>query len=162
MFTNRSSTSCSLRGYPGLSSVARPGRQVGSPATRERGGRPIATVVLRPGGVASAAYGQADALNFPKSVCHPVTALGLRVYPPNLTLARYLPLKHLACSSTKLTGNGERHLSGGPRPDRDVGAPRAEASGAGNGPANQVRGTIRPTTTHTTAASATPMIASDT
>jgi hypothetical protein len=106
VFTNRGSTSCSLRGYPGLSSVGSQGRQIGSPATRERGGRPIATVVLRPGGVASAAYGQADALNFPRSVCHPVTALGLRVYPPNLTLARYLPMKHLACSSTKLTGNG--------------------------------------------------------
>jgi hypothetical protein len=105
VFTNRGSTTCSLRGYPGLSSVASHGHQIGSPATRIRGGRPVATVVLRPGGVASAAYGQADALNFPKSACHPVTALGLRVHPPNLTLARYLPMKHLACSSTMLNAS---------------------------------------------------------
>jgi Protein of unknown function (DUF4232) len=107
VFTNRGSASCSLRGYPGLSSVGgSDGHQIGAPATRQSAGRPITTVVLRPGGVASASYGQADALNFDKAVCHPVTALGLRVYPPNLTLARYLPMKHLACSSTKLPGNG--------------------------------------------------------
>ncbi len=107
VFTNRGSTRCSLHGYPGLSSVGgSDGHQIGAPAARQRNGRPVATVILRPGAVASAAYGQADALNFPKSVCHPVTALGLRVYAPNQTLARYLPMKHLACSSTKLPGNG--------------------------------------------------------
>jgi Protein of unknown function (DUF4232) len=107
VFTNRGKASCSLRGYPGLSSVGgSDGHQIGAPAKRQPAGRRITTVVLRPGGVASASYGQADALNFDKAVCHPVTALGLRVYPPGSTLARYLPTKHLACSSTKLPGNG--------------------------------------------------------
>jgi Protein of unknown function (DUF4232) len=107
VFKNRSSATCSLRGYPGLSSVGgSDGHQIGAPAARQRNGRPIATVVLRPGAVASAAYGQAEALNFPKAVCHPVTSLGLRVYPPESTLAVYLPEKHLACSATKLPGNG--------------------------------------------------------
>ena len=99
VFTNRGTTSCSLRGYPGVSSVSAPdGRQIGA-AARRAPARPV-TVVLRPGAAASAAYGQAQALNYPKARCHPVSARGLRVYAPNQTLARYVALKHLACSST--------------------------------------------------------------
>jgi hypothetical protein len=99
VFTNRGTTSCSLRGYPGVSSVAAPaGRQIGSAA--QRSPARVLTVVLRPGGVASAAYGQAQALNYPRTRCRPLTARGLRVYAPNQTRARYLALKHLACSST--------------------------------------------------------------
>jgi hypothetical protein len=99
VFRNRGRTSCSLRGYPGASSVAAPaGRKIGSAARRSPAR--VTTVVLRPGGVASAAYGQAQALNYPRARCHPVTARGLLVYAPNQTRARYLAIKHLACSST--------------------------------------------------------------
>ncbi len=99
VLTNRGTTSCSLRGYPGVSSVGGSGGpQIGSPARRVAAA--ITTVVLRPGATASAAYGQVDALNYPRARCHPVTALGLRVYPPNQTRPRYLAVKHLACSST--------------------------------------------------------------
>jgi Protein of unknown function (DUF4232) len=99
VFTNRGTTSCSLRGYPGVSSVSAPaGRQIGAAALRSPGR--LVTVVLRPGAAASAAYGQADALDYPRARCHPVTARGLRVYAPDQTRARYLATKHLACSST--------------------------------------------------------------
>jgi hypothetical protein len=98
IFTNRGTFGCSLRGYPGVSSVGGDdGHQIGRPATRELPSK-VRTITLAPGGVASAAYGQADALNFPKAKCHPASSRGLRVYPPNLTLARFLPWKHLACS----------------------------------------------------------------
>ncbi len=99
VFTNRGTTSCSLRGYPGVSSVSGPaGRQIGAAA--DRSPAHVVTVVLRPGAAASAAYGQAEALNYPRARCHPVSARGLRVYAPNQTRARYLAIKHLACSST--------------------------------------------------------------
>jgi hypothetical protein len=99
VFTNRGTTSCSLRGYPGVSSVSTPaGRQIGAAARRSPA--TVVTVVLRPGAAASAAYGQAQALNYPRSRCHPVSARGLRVYAPNQTRARYVAIMHLACSST--------------------------------------------------------------
>jgi Protein of unknown function (DUF4232) len=99
VLTNRSTTSCSLRGYPGVSSVGgSSGPQIGSPARRVAAA--VTTVVLRPGATARAAYGQVEALNYTRAHCRPVTALGLRVYPPNQTRPRYLAVKHLACSST--------------------------------------------------------------
>lgn len=98
IFTNRGPATCSLHGFPGVSSVGGDdGHQIGAPARRQPGSRPL-TLVLKPHRSASAAYGQAQALNYPKPTCKPVTARGLRVYAPNVTAARYLPLKHLACS----------------------------------------------------------------
>jgi Protein of unknown function (DUF4232) len=99
VFTNRGSAACALRGYPGLSSVAGAhGAQIGAPARRSPA--TVVTVVLRPGAAASAAYGQVDALNYPRARCRPVTAPGLRVYAPDETRARYLRVKHLACASS--------------------------------------------------------------
>ena len=99
VFTNRGTASCSLRGYAGVSSFAAPaGRQIGVPARRSAGR--VVTVVLRPGDVAGAAYGQVNALNYPRARCRPMTARGLRVYAPGQRRARYLAIKHLACSST--------------------------------------------------------------
>jgi hypothetical protein len=104
LFTNRSGTTCSLRGYPGVSSVGGSnGHQIGAAAPRDPA--TVHTIVLRPRVVAGASYGQVQALNFPKARCHPVTSLGLRVYAPGATAARFLPLKHLACSSTKVRGS---------------------------------------------------------
>jgi Protein of unknown function (DUF4232) len=115
VFTNRSATACSLRGFPGLSSVGgSDGHQIGTPASRTTAGKPIATVVLRAGGVASTTFGQADPLNFPKAQCHPVTSLGLRVYAPEQTLARYVPIKHLACSTLASHGSFVYPLVRGP------------------------------------------------
>src|SRR4051794_35611948 len=50
VFTNTSSAACTLRGYPGVSSVAGDdGHQVGRPATRDTS-RHVTTVTLRPRG----------------------------------------------------------------------------------------------------------------
>jgi hypothetical protein len=99
VFRNTSGSACALRGFPGVSSVGGDdGHQIGGAARRQLG-RPARTVVLVPGAYGSAAYGQADALNYPKARCKPEHARGLRVYPPNAYAARYLPLAHLACSA---------------------------------------------------------------
>jgi hypothetical protein len=103
VFRNRGASVCALRGYPGVSSVGGDdGHQIGQSARRQTAQK-ARTVVLQPGAYGSAAYGQVQALNFPKARCRPVTARGLRVYPPNTFAARYLPLSHLACSSTAVS-----------------------------------------------------------
>jgi hypothetical protein len=100
VFTNTGRVRCTLRGFPGVSSVDAAGRQIGSPA-RWVGAR-VTRVALASHGSASAIYGQAQALNFPRSRCHPRAARGLRVYPPNQTRSHRLISKHLACSSTRV------------------------------------------------------------
>ena len=101
-----------MRGFPGVSSVDAAGRQIGSPALWEPG--TVRTIVLAPRGSASATYGQAQALNFPRARCHPVSARGLRVYPPNETHSRLLASKHLACSSTRVVDSSVRAVVKGP------------------------------------------------
>jgi Domain of unknown function (DUF4232) len=107
VFTNSGTVRCSLRGFPGVSSVDAAGRQVGSPARWEATVK-VRTVVLAPHASASATYGQAQALNYPRARCHPVSARGLRVYPPNETRSRVLVSKHLACSSTRVGDSSVR------------------------------------------------------
>jgi hypothetical protein len=107
IFTNTGAVRCSLRGFPGVSSVDAGGRQIGSPARWDASVR-VRTVVLAPHGSASVAYGQAEALNYPRSRCHPVAARGLRVYPPNETRPRLLISKHLACASTRVGDSSVR------------------------------------------------------
>ena len=99
IFTNAGGRACTLRGYPGVSSVTGPhGRQVGAPAARDLFA--LARVRLRAhGGTASALYGQVDTGVYGRARCHPVHALGLRVYAPGQTVAFYARLPHSACSA---------------------------------------------------------------
>ena len=96
VFTNTGPLRCTLTGYPGVSSVDAQGHQVGAAAKRQPPTPRV--VVLAPGRSASAVYGQAQALNYPRSTCRPVTVRALRVYPPNETRWRTLALHHLVCS----------------------------------------------------------------
>ncbi|WP_223735483.1 DUF4232 domain-containing protein [Streptomyces purpurogeneiscleroticus] len=52
VFTNNGKTSCTLRGYPGVSLIQRDGQMIGKPATRE--GAAGKAVTLKPGGSAYA------------------------------------------------------------------------------------------------------------
>jgi Protein of unknown function (DUF4232) len=106
-FTNVSARACTLRGYPGVSSVrGSQGVQVGDPARRER--FPVHRVRLRArGGKATAVYGQVDVGVFSRSLCRPVRTRGLRVYAPNQTRAFFAPLRHRACSAH---GAGDSHV----------------------------------------------------
>jgi hypothetical protein len=98
IFTNSGPVRCTLRGYPGVSSVDAQGHQIGAPAERQPPAT-LRTVVLAPRGSATAVWGVPQALNFPRASCHPVTARAVRVYPPNETRSRILALRHLVCSS---------------------------------------------------------------
>ena len=102
-FTNASSSSCFVEGYPGVSLVTAgsgSGSQIGADAKRV----PVVTpkqIVLAPGQTANAQLGVAVAQNFPTSSCHPVTAHWLKVFPPDQTVAAYAPFTTQTCASTK-------------------------------------------------------------
>jgi hypothetical protein len=98
-FTNVSSSTCSLDGYPGVAAVGSGGHQLGSAAGRDRMFAP-AMVKLGPGATAHAVLRIIDVDNLPKSTCEPTTAAALRIYPPNATRAATLPFRFRACAKS--------------------------------------------------------------
>ena len=97
--SNVSATTCTLFGFPGVSAVNGRGRQVGAAAARDRTFAPT-DVVLPPGATGHAVLRVSDVDVFPPSVCRPVTATGLRIYPPNQSSAAFLPLRLRACTTS--------------------------------------------------------------
>jgi hypothetical protein len=90
VFTNRSSATCTLYGYPGVSLVsAAPYTQIGLAAQRD-GTTPVKVITLASGATASAALRIVNALNFDTSTCSPTKGAFLRIYPPNQTAPVYL------------------------------------------------------------------------
>jgi hypothetical protein len=95
-FTNLSGHACTLNGFPFLNAVNLTGRQVG-PAAAFRSPSPH-LVTLGNGKTATAMLGIVDTGVFLRSACRPVTAAGLRVFPPNQTRAKLVPFPFSACS----------------------------------------------------------------
>lgn len=101
-FTNLSGHACTLSGYPGVSAVDLSGHRIGAAAKRDTANTPH-TVTLGTGPNASAATATlriVENLNFPSSTCGPVTAAGLRVYPPNQRASKIVPFPFGACSKS--------------------------------------------------------------
>ncbi len=90
-FTNLSGHACTLRGRPGVSAVSLAGQQLGSPAGW--GGGTLTTVTLADGATVTARLDIGDA----GALCQPVTAAGLRVYPPGQRAAKIVPIPFGAC-----------------------------------------------------------------
>lgn len=101
-FTNLSQSACRLTGYPGVSAVDLGGRQLGHAAARDSV-HPASTVILPSGGSAHTILRIVDAANYPRSTCGPVTAAGLRVYPPGQTASKLIPYPFAACSRRAAT-----------------------------------------------------------
>ena len=97
-FTNLSGSTCTLFGYPGVSATTLTGTQLGSAAVRI--GATPQTVTLANGATATATVGIVEGGLFPPAQCGPVTAAGLRVYPPGQTQSRRVPFPFAACSKT--------------------------------------------------------------
>jgi hypothetical protein len=97
-FLNAGTTSCTLKGYPGVSAVTSSGQQIGSPASRNN--TKFQTVTLAPGKQASASVGIVDTGNFSPTACAPVTAAGLKIFPPNQSKPVTIKKKFSTCSST--------------------------------------------------------------
>jgi hypothetical protein len=98
-FTNISSATCTLYGYPGVSLAAgSPATQVGAAASRST--TAAATVVtLAPGQMANALLRIVQALNYPQATCSPSATTYLQIYPPNQTTPVYVAFKSTGCTS---------------------------------------------------------------
>jgi Protein of unknown function (DUF4232) len=97
-FTNLSGSTCTLFGYPGVSGTNLTGTQLGSAAVRI--GATPQTVTLANGATTTALVGIVEGGIFPPAQCGPVTAAGLRVFPPGQTQSKRVPFPFAACSKT--------------------------------------------------------------
>jgi hypothetical protein len=96
-FSNISSRTCLLLGFPGVSAVGLNGHQLGSGAGRDTTVRPR-LVLLGHGGTAHALLTIAQAAFFPPAQCRVRTADGLRVSLPGQHRWAFVPLTFPACS----------------------------------------------------------------
>ncbi|MBV9845784.1 MAG: DUF4232 domain-containing protein [Kutzneria sp.] len=123
-FTNESTADCTIAGYPAVSYVTgKAGTQIGDAAVWSPASTP--TVTLHPGQQASATVDQVDVANFPASMCEPVDAAGLRVYPPNNTVPVFLSEPNARACAKQMPS--WRQLS--VRPVQSDNAPRTPAPG---------------------------------
>jgi hypothetical protein len=95
-FSNISTRTCTLSGFPGVTARFSGGKQAGSPAVRSAA-HPARTITLGRGATAHVVLGIADVSVFPAAACHPVTATGLLVFAPNDFRAENVPLSFRAC-----------------------------------------------------------------
>ncbi|WP_273353078.1 DUF4232 domain-containing protein [Corynebacterium resistens] len=96
VFTNKGSSECTLKGFPGVSLVKdNNGSQIGRSAKRDSS-KATEPVALKPGGKAVANLGITKA-ELHGGSCTPTQADGIRVYPPEETEAAYVPLKATGC-----------------------------------------------------------------
>jgi hypothetical protein len=101
VFTNGSSASCTLYGYPGVSFVTGVGGgQIGIPAT-ENPTNPRKLITLAPGQSGHAELQVVNAANYPPADCGLVTAHWLRIYPPNQTAPLYASFTAQACTKPR-------------------------------------------------------------
>ncbi|NMM89409.1 hypothetical protein B2J88_34575 [Rhodococcus sp. SRB_17] len=98
VFTNTSSRTCNLDGFPGVSYVTvASGNPVGAPATRSGSGSPVS---LAPGSAGTALVRATNVENYPADQCGVTEVAGLQVYPPNSYDSVFVPYPTKACSMT--------------------------------------------------------------
>jgi hypothetical protein len=90
---------CTLFGYPGVSAVKAGGGQLGSAAARDAAD-PKTVVTLARGATAHVFLLTTNPAVFPPGACHPATAIGLKVYPPNTTSAAIVDYPIGACAQS--------------------------------------------------------------
>ena len=95
--TNLSGHTCTLQGYPGVSAVNLSGAQLGRAASHDPAHKP-AVVKLVNDASATVILRIVEAGNYPTAACQPVTAAGLRVYPPGRRVSKIVPYPFAACS----------------------------------------------------------------
>lgn len=96
-FTNAGTRSCSLFGYPGVAAVTLSGLQLGAPANKNVTAAPK-TITLGVGATGTATLQITDSGVYSRAACHPISAAGLRVYPPGQKAAKVVPYPFTTCS----------------------------------------------------------------
>jgi hypothetical protein len=104
-FTNVSGAACTMYGYPGVSFTVREGGPVvGGPAVRNPTfGKELVT--LAAGVTVHASLQVAIAQNYPASICDPVTAHWLQVFPPASYVPIYVSFTAQTCTGTIPSGS---------------------------------------------------------
>jgi hypothetical protein len=98
-FTNISSTTCTLYGYPGVVLAGgTPVSPIGQSAAEDPT-TPRQLVTLAPGAIASALLRIVQAANYPTARCHPTKTTHLQIIPPNQKTPIFLPYAATACAS---------------------------------------------------------------
>jgi hypothetical protein len=107
-FTNLSPHSCTLDGYPKVTAIESSGIQIGSRAVRDgvAGADRVTLMSARTPSFFSEMRATTAtvilqievAQNFPISKCRPVTAAGLRVYPPGQKASTVVPYPFITCA----------------------------------------------------------------
>jgi hypothetical protein len=98
-FTNISSATCTLYGYPGVSFAAgSPVTQVGLAADEDPTTHRV-LVTLGPGDVANALLTYLQAGFYSPAKCAPANTTYIQVYPPNQTTPAYVAYKSQICSN---------------------------------------------------------------
>ena len=98
VFTNTGSTSCTMRGWPGVSYVTGDsGSQVGAPA--QRSGSIGSSVTLAPKAIASSVVTVTDVSVFDASACKPTSVRGFRVYAPDDTASLFIARSGTGCAA---------------------------------------------------------------
>lgn len=107
VLTNTGTTTCELRGFPGVSLLDRSGNQIGAAAGREGAEGP--TVSIAPGGTASTTL-HTNAAGTGGSCT--ASSAKIRVYPPDNTVAVDFAASYSACGqfnvTTLVAGDGGR------------------------------------------------------
>jgi len=97
-FTNLSGHTCTLLGYPRVAAVNLRGHRLGSGSGRYVSR--MSLVTLANWATATVVLEIGDVSNFAASACRPVTAAGLRVFPPKRNASKVVPFPFRACSRT--------------------------------------------------------------
>ena len=96
-FTNLSGHTCTLNGFPFINAVSLTGGLLGHRAAVDHTTTPH-TVTVDQGQTVKAVLQIADVGNIPPATCKPVTAAGLRVFPPNQRASKVVPFPLGACA----------------------------------------------------------------
>ncbi|MGP6172891.1 DUF4232 domain-containing protein [Corynebacterium sp. A21] len=96
-FNNHSDRPCDLRGFPGVSFVGHQnGTQIGAPAVRELG-TAAELLSVDPGETATAEVRVSRAENYDPDHCGSLVPVdGFRIYPPENTVAVFVPLEGMS------------------------------------------------------------------
>lgn len=97
-FTNVGRSTCSLRGFPGVSLTDARGHQLGRPAGWDRR-RPVQRVTLTRGATAHSILAVHNASAYSVSACRPATSSFVRVYPPGSYRSVLVRFRTLTCTT---------------------------------------------------------------
>jgi hypothetical protein len=118
-FTNVSAQTCSIIGYPGVSGLSHSGALLGTAASRNNAHKTFSITLAGTttsntlSNTAIAVLKITDVAAYSKATCVPVTASGLRVYPPGQKASSVIPFPFRACSKSGPTYLSVESVEGG-------------------------------------------------